>query len=1113
MGKVRVFELSKQVNIPSKDLVDLLNSLGVPTANHMSAIDENAAKYVLRKYGPDAEKEKSAPQKQKGKAQAKAPSSQQAQEQRLAAARQQQAQQPQQAAQPRYPQAPRSAVRPIPGGTPRAAALQQAAARLQQAQEEQRALEARLARERAEAEKLQRQQAALEEAAQRKAEAERLAAEANASKAEAEAAKAEHTVKHKKHAEAVEAVKAEADPVVTEKPAQDLATAAASELKIETKAEHDASEEPSRKAAQPEAVPEPVHASSVEVKQPLAEEASKPAAQEAAAPQQVAQPQAPVKPAVQERPARPVAGQGTGTATYRQPMGQGTGTATYRQPMGQGTGTATYRQPAGQGTGTATYRQPMGQGTGTATYRQPMGQGTGTATYRQPMGQGTGTATYRQPSGQGNFAPRPQGAGGYAPRPQGQGGFGPRKPQGAAITVPPPVSEAPISKGKGKSWGTTGKERRFTSEDDSLRGPLKGKTATAKKGRKGMSPDPILDKRLRNIDVELLDEDGNVVRKSGRKRERPAKNRKIIIEPTMTVRELALKMEVTPNDLIKELIKLGVMASLNQSIDSDTAQVVAAEFGVDTELKSEAEERETTLTRQADDPSKLKMRPPVVTIMGHVDHGKTSLLDAIRKTNVALGEAGGITQRIGAYQVELNGRKITFIDTPGHAAFTSMRAKGAQVTDIVVLVVAADDGVMPQTIEAYNHAKSAGVPIIVAVNKIDKPNAQPDRVLQELSELGLVAEKWGGDTVTVDVSAIQKIGISELMEMILLVADMRELKANFEGKAQGIILDSYIDTGLGTVAHLIVKNGTLKTGDYFLAGEVFGKVRVMLDYSNKKITEAPPSAFVKITGLPTLPPEGGHFEVVTDEKEAKQVAQRRAEMRKAKETVETRTPITLEDFFAQKKAGQTKDLNVILKADTQGAVDALKVALEKLSTQEVRVVTVHSAVGAVSENDVMLASTSDSIIIAYNVRPDNAAAKTADEQKVDIKSYRVIYDAINDITLAMEGMLEPEFKEISLGKAEVRAVFSVPKAGNIAGSYVTSGKITRNATARIVRDGKIIHEGKITSLRRFKDDAKEVAEGFECGIGFESFNDIKEGDVIEAFGKELVKRVLQTEAQ
>ncbi len=1126
MGKVRVFELSKQVNIPSKDLVDLLNSLGVPTANHMSAIDENAAKYVLRKYGPDAEKEKSAPPKQKSKSQAGRSSAQQAQDKSQGAARPvQQAQQaPQTAAQPRYQQAPRPAQRPLAGGAPRAAALQQAAARLLQAQEEQRALEARLARERAEAEKLQRQQAALEEAAQRKADAERLAAEA-------EAAKAEHTTRKRKHAEGEEPLKAEAQAAEPEKHVDEPGAQPVLEVKSEYSPAEVKQAAPEREAKEETAAPEIPQEKASEARLPVIEEApvqaqatQAPQSSPMASPMAATQLQAPARPSAQERHPRPAQGQGTGTATYRQPMGQGTGTATYRQPQGQGTGTATYRQPMGQGTGTATYRQPQGQGTGTATYRQPMGQGTGTATYRQPQGQGTGTATYRQPQGQGtgtatyrqntgNFAPRPQGTGGFAPRPQGQGGFGPRKPQGAAITVPPPVTEAPLSKGKGKSWGTTGKERRFTSEDDSLRGPIKGKTATTKKGRKGMSPDPILDKKLRNIDVELLDEDGNVVRKSGRKRERPAKNRKIIVEPQMSVRELALKMEVTPNDLIKELMKLGVMASLNQSIDSDTAQIVAAEFGVDTELKSEAEERETTLTRQADDPSKLKPRPPVVTIMGHVDHGKTSLLDAIRKTNVALGEAGGITQRIGAYQVEQNGRKITFIDTPGHAAFTSMRAKGAQVTDIVVLVVAADDGVMPQTIEAYNHAKSAGVPIIVAVNKIDKPNAQPDRVLQELSELGLVAEKWGGDTVTVEVSAIQKIGISELMEMILLVADMRELKANFEGKAQGIILDSYIDTGLGTVAHLIVKNGTLKAGDYFLAGEVFGKVRVMLDYSNKKISEAPPSAFVKITGLPNLPPEGGHFEVVTDEKEAKQVAQRRAEMRKAKEAVDVRTPITLEDFFAQKKAGQTKDLNVILKADTQGAVDALKVALEKLSTQEVRVLTVHSAVGAVSENDVMLASTSGSIIIAYNVRPDNSAGKTADEQKVDIKSYRVIYDAINDITLAMEGMLEPEFKEVSLGKAEVRAVFSVPKAGNIAGSYITAGKITRNATARIVRDGKIIHEGKITSLRRFKDDAKEVSEGFECGIGFESFNDIKEGDVIEAFGKEQVKRVLQTEAQ
>ncbi|HPU95345.1 MAG TPA: translation initiation factor IF-2, partial [Bacillota bacterium] len=726
-----------------------------------------------------------------------------------------------------------------------------------------------------------------------------------------------------------------------------------------------------------------------------------------------------------------------------------------------------------------------------------------------------------RPQGQGGYAPRPQGAG-YQPRPQGQGGYAPRpqgaggfaqRPQPGAITVPPVSAEMPVNKGKGKSWGTTGKERRFTSEDDrDIRGPIKGKTTVAKKGKKGMAPDPVLEKRIRNIDVELLDEDEAGIRKSARKREKAAKTKRIIIDTEMTVRELALKMEVTPGELIRKLMSLGVMAGMNQTIDSDTAQVVASEFGIETELKSEAEERETTLTKVEDSPESLKPRPPVVTIMGHVDHGKTSLLDAIRKTDVAGGEAGGITQAIGAYQVELKGRKITFIDTPGHAAFTSMRARGAQVTDVVVLVVAADDGVMPQTVEAYNHAKSAGVPIVVAINKIDRPNAQPDRVLQELSDIGLVAEKWGGDTVTVEVSALKKIGISDLLEMILLVSDMKDLKANYDRKAEGIVIEAKLDKGRGPVATVLIKNGTLKQGDYYLVGEVFGRVRAMMNDKGDMVETAPPSTPVEVLGLTGVPQAGDPFDVISDEREARTIASRRSERRKLSEMVEVKR-VTLEDFFSQKKAGNVKDLNIIVKADVQGSVEAVKSSLEKLSTSEVRVSTIHSGVGAVSESDVMLASTSESIIIAFNVRPDTAATKAAEESKVDIRMYRVIYEAINDVAMAMEGLLEPEYKEVSLGKAEVRAVFSVPKAGNIAGSYVTEGKIARNATARIVRDGAVVHEGKITSLRRFKDDAKEVLTGFECGIGFESFNDIKEGDIIEAYGKEQIKRTIQVDQQ
>ncbi len=1100
MGKVRVFELSKMINMPSKDLVDLLNSLGVPTANHMSAIDDNAAKYVLRKYGPNAEKEKSAPQKQKPAKQPKAQPAPQPSAEPLIEinrATRQSAPQMQRTQQRPVPTATRiqqPAAKPVPGLAPRAAALQQAAARLQQAQEEQRILEAKLALEREEAAKRAKIEAEMQamkakerqiEEAKEKADIEaeeRLEAAKDPDKDSAVEKLSEGKSAQKKRRHAAE------EAIEAEKPA---------DSGIEGKAEEPSSQS---KAAEGSGAKDRIQKAGPAQK-PVEKTAGEPSAITAAKAQEAVQQQA-ARPAAAASGPRPQ-GQGLGTATYRQP-----GSSTYGpRPQGQGLGTATYNRPQGQG-GYAP--RPQGQGLGTATYRQP-----GSSTYGpRPQGQGLGTATYNRPQGQGGYAPRPQGQGSFGPRPQGTGtGFGPRRPAApAAITVPPPSAEVPVNKGKGKSWGNTGKERRFTSEDDrDIRGPIKGKPAIARKGKKGMAPDPVLDKKIRNIDVELLDEDEGT-RKSARKREKTAKTRKIIIDAQMTVRDLALKMEVTPGELIKKLMSLGVMAGINQVIDSDTSQVVASEFGIETELKSEAEERETTLTKEEDKPESLKPRPPVVTIMGHVDHGKTSLLDAIRKTDVAGGEAGGITQAIGAYQVELKGRRITFIDTPGHAAFTSMRARGAQVTDIVVLVVAADDGVMPQTIEAYNHAKSAGVPIIVAINKIDRPNAQPDRVLQELADMGLVAEKWGGDTVTVEVSALKKIGINELLEMILLVADMKDLRANYERRAEGIVIEAKIDKGKGPVATVLIKNGTLKQGDYYLVGEVFGRVRAMMNDKGDIVSEAAPSTPVEVLGLAGVPQAGDPFDVITDEREARVIAERRSERRRLSEIVEVKR-VTLEDFFSQKASGAVKDLNIIVKADVQGSVEAVKGSLEKLSNNEVRVVTVHSGVGAVTESDVMLASTSNSIIIAFNVRPDTAASKAAEESRVDIRAYRIIYEAINDVALAMEGLLEPEYKEVSLGKAEVRAVFSVPKAGNIAGSYVTEGKITRNATARIIRDGAVIHEGKITSLRRFKDDAREVLAGFECGIGFESFNDIKESDVIEAFGKEQVKRTLQVEGQ
>ena len=1028
MAKVRVFELSKLINMPSKDLVDLLNSLGVPTANHMSAIDENAAKYVLRKYGPDAEKEKSAPQKTKAakpkpKAQVQTAATEPLIEVRRASGATAQTAQRQARPMPQAQRASQAPSRPRPGQAPRAAALQQAAARLQQAQEEQRALEAKQAREFEEEQKRARIEAAKAEerakAAEAKAKADREEEAKLAAKANDQAAAQKRIDEQQK--EKVMAQVEQVEAGTSSRPAVNVTVEAAGP--VTERAKH------------------------LEAQIPRVSTVAQPAHEQ----QRAQQPQQPVV----QQPQQPTAGEAPRPRPTPQP-------SEARGPQPQ-------------------YPQ-RGQG--------------GYA----PRPQGAG------------YQPRPQGQGGYAPRPQGAGGFA-QRPQPGAITVPPVSAEMPVNKGKGKSWGTTGKERRFTSEDDrDIRGPIKGKTTVAKKGKKGMAPDPVLEKRIRNIDVELLDEDEAGIRKSARKREKAAKTKRIIIDTEMTVRELALKMEVTPGELIRKLMSLGVMAGMNQTIDSDTAQVVASEFGIETELKSEAEERETTLTKVEDSPESLKPRPPVVTIMGHVDHGKTSLLDAIRKTDVAGGEAGGITQAIGAYQVELKGRKITFIDTPGHAAFTSMRARGAQVTDVVVLVVAADDGVMPQTVEAYNHAKSAGVPIVVAINKIDRPNAQPDRVLQELSDIGLVAEKWGGDTVTVEVSALKKIGISDLLEMILLVSDMKDLKANYDRKAEGIVIEAKLDKGRGPVATVLIKNGTLKQGDYYLVGEVFGRVRAMMNDKGDMVETAPPSTPVEVLGLTGVPQAGDPFDVISDEREARTIASRRSERRKLSEMVEVKR-VTLEDFFSQKKAGNVKDLNIIVKADVQGSVEAVKSSLEKLSTSEVRVSTIHSGVGAVSESDVMLASTSESIIIAFNVRPDTAATKAAEESKVDIRMYRVIYEAINDVAMAMEGLLEPEYKEVSLGKAEVRAVFSVPKAGNIAGSYVTEGKIARNATARIVRDGAVVHEGKITSLRRFKDDAKEVLTGFECGIGFESFNDIKEGDIIEAYGKEQIKRTIQVDQQ
>ncbi|MGI5859491.1 MAG: translation initiation factor IF-2, partial [Tepidanaerobacteraceae bacterium] len=506
-----------------------------------------------------------------------------------------------------------------------------------------------------------------------------------------------------------------------------------------------------------------------------------------------------------------------------------------------------------------------------------------------------------------------------------------------------------------------------------------------------------------------------------------------------------------------------------------------------------------------DDPKDMKFRPPVVTVMGHVDHGKTSLLDAIRQTNVTTQEAGGITQHIGASEVEVNGKKVVFLDTPGHEAFTSMRARGAKVTDIAILIVAADDGVMPQTVEAVNHAKAAGVPMIVAINKIDKPTANPDRIKQQLAEYGLIPEEWGGDTIFVNVSAKAKTGIDQLLEMVLLVAEMAELKANYTCNAHGVIIEAKLDKGRGPIATVLVQRGTLKIGNGIVAGTAYGRVRALFNSHGKRVKEAGPSIPVEVLGLSEVPTAGDILTAVSTEKEAKAIADDQMNIQKETEYA-TPKRISLNQLFERVQKGEVKDLNLIVKADVQGSIEALKQALEKCSCDEVQVKIIHGGVGAITESDVMLASASDAIIIGFNVRPDSNAKKMAEKEQIDIRTYRIIYDVVDDIQSALKGMLEPEYEEVVLGRAEVRALFKVPAIGTVAGCFVSEGKITRNSQIRVIRQGIVVYEGKIASLKRFKDDVREVMSGYECGIGLDKFNDIKEQDVFEAFINKPVER-------
>ncbi len=746
---------------------------------------------------------------------------------------------------------------------------------------------------------------------------------------------------------------------------------------------------------------------------------------------------------------------------------------------------------------------------------------------QRPMGQQQG-----RPAGQGapraaqGGAPRPAGREGtFAPRGQGQQGrpmgAGPR-PQGGAQGGPRPANGAPRPAGQGAARPMGGRPAQG-------RGPKGPELMPTVEKERVSNYDPNKKLRQRQHDPEhqpvknrkqLARESGygmddDVVRGRRKKGKQPSAQQlmaPIKIETaymtaeTITVRDLTERIGKPAGEIIKKLMLLGIMATINQELDYDTASLVASEFGVTLEMKLDKTAEDALSEENVEDKDEdLSIRPPVVTIMGHVDHGKTSLLDYIRKTKVTAGEAGGITQHIGAYTASVSGRQITFLDTPGHEAFTAMRARGTQATDISILVVAADDGVMPQTIESINHAKAAKCPIIVAINKIDKPDADPEAVKQELTRYELVPEEWGGDTIMVPVSAKTGEGVDDLLENVLLLADVLELKANPNRKARGVIIEAKLDHARGPVATALVQNGTLHVGDMVVAGNAYGRVRAMISSRGDRVKNALPSTPVEIIGFGGVPEAGDEFMAVADEKLARQVVEERAAKARAS-MVKSTSASTLEDLYSKLEEGEVKDLNIIIKADVQGSVEAVKQSLEKLSNNEVHVRTIHSGVGAVTENDVMLAGIDGAIIIGFNVRPDAKAREAANRDGIDIRYYRVIYQAIEDIEKAMKGLLAPEFRENVLGHAEVRSVFKITGVGIVAGSYVTDGLIQRNAQVRLMRDNVVVYEGKLTSLQRFKDAVKEVKDGYECGVCLENYTDIKEGDVIECFVMEEIPR-------
>ena len=745
-------------------------------------------------------------------------------------------------------------------------------------------------------------------------------------------------------------------------------------------------------------------------------------------------------------------------------------------------------------------------------------------------GQPTGVFAQRQQGGYpprpGQGGPRPQGQGGFAPRPQGQGNFAPRPGQGG----PRPQGQGAPRPGQGGPR-PGGMGQRPQQGSRAARGP---ELAPVVEKERVSNYDPNKKQYIRQHDPERVAKsrkqlakesanmnggmDDEVVR--GGKRARAGKkqpsaqqmmapihiDQAYMTAEHITVKDLTERIGKPAGEILKKLFLLGIMANINSELDFDTASLVCTEFGVELEMKLDrtAEDALTEETGAEDTEDQLQPRPPVITIMGHVDHGKTSLLDYIRKSHVTAGEAGGITQHIGAYTVNLNGRIITFLDTPGHEAFTAMRARGTQATDIAVLVVAADDGVMPQTVESINHARAAGVPIIVAINKMDKEGANPDRVKQDLTAYNLVPEEWGGDTIMAPVSALTGEGVDDLLEMILLQADVMQLRANPNRMARGVIIEAKLDKNRGPLATVLLKNGTLHVGDNIVAGMASGRVRAMLNDRGERVKEAGPSMPVEIAGFTEVPEAGDDMMAVADDRLSRQVAQERREKMRAARTATTK--VSLDNLFDNINEGKLKNLNLIVKADVQGSVEAVKQALEKLSNDEVKVHILHSAVGAITKDDVNLASAFGAIIIGFNIRPDASAREAAAREEVDIRLYRIIYQAIEDIEAAMKGMLAPQYREEIIGHAEVRSVFKVSGVGMVAGCYVKDGKLQRNASVRLVRDNIVVFDGKLSSLRRFKDDVKEVAAGYECGVGLENYNDIKENDEIECFIQQEIER-------